>query len=105
MDMAIIFMIVACGAPFLFLRLRRFWLAGIQTLLLIGMWEYFLLSFDPQTVPVAFSALWFAFYGGLVLAEIAYVLFAVKLAEKIRDELKEGSKDPSHQSDDPLSDH
>ncbi|HEU5141341.1 MAG TPA: hypothetical protein VFT51_15310 [Bacillales bacterium] len=105
MDMAIIFMIIACGAPFLFLRLRRFWLAGIQSLLLIGMWGYFILSINPETVPVAFSILWFAFYGGLVLSEIAYVLFAVKLAEKIRDELKDGHKEHSNQSDDPLSDH
>ncbi|HEX6922737.1 MAG TPA: hypothetical protein VF149_02845 [Bacillales bacterium] len=100
MDMAIIFMVIACGAPFLFLRLRRFWLAGIQTLLLIGMWGYFILSLNPDTVPVAFSVLWFAFYAGLVLAEISYVLFFVNLAQKIRNELKDGRK-----SKDPLSDH
>lgn len=100
MDLVIIFMIIACGAPFLFLRLRRFWLAGIQTLLLIGMWAYFILSLNPDTVPVAFSVLWFAFYAGLVLSEIAYVLFAVNLARRKRNEPKE-----EHKSKDPLSDH
>ena len=89
MDMAIIFMIVATIAPFLYIHMRKYILAAVQGILLIGMWIYFAQSLNPNTVPANFSIQWFAFYLCLVISEIAYVMFAVYLAKKIQLELRE----------------
>lgn len=100
MDMAIIFMVVASIAPFLTIHIRKFWLAGIQVLLLIGMWTYFIQSFNSPSGWGGFSVLWLSFYASLVVSEIAYVMFAVYLAKKIQAELKSRQ---SEDGDDPVT--
>ncbi|HET7658483.1 MAG TPA: hypothetical protein VFK37_09340 [Bacillales bacterium] len=94
MDMAIIFMIVASIAPFLYLHMKKYVFAGVQIILLIGMWIYFVQAINPATVPANFSILWFAFYFCLVISEIAYIMFAIYLAKKIQQELREKAKNP-----------
>ncbi|HET7578713.1 MAG TPA: hypothetical protein VFK33_05465 [Bacillales bacterium] len=101
MDMAIIFMIVATIAPFLTLHMRKYWFAGVQVILLIGMWIYFIQSF--HALPANFSVLWFAFYLSLVVSEVSYVMFAVYLAKKIQRELVE-ARENREDSKNPISD-
>lgn len=101
MDMAIIFMIVASVAPFLSIHIRKYWFAGIQILLLIGMWIYFIESLGSTAVPGNFSILWFSFYASLVVSEIAYVMFAIYVVKKIQEEIK--SIKAKSESDDPMT--
>lgn len=101
MDMAIIFMIVATIAPFLYIHMKKYTLAVVQGILLIGMWIYFAQSLNPDTVPANFSIQWFAFYLCLVVSEIAYVMFAVYLAKKIQQELR----DKAEQDKKTITDH
>ena len=101
MDMAIIFMIVATIAPFLYIHMKKYIWAVVQGILLIGMWIYFAQSLNPATTPANFSIQWFAFYLCLVISEIAYVMFAIYLAKKIQLELREKA---TEKDDQPVSD-
>lgn len=93
MDMAIIFMVVASLAPIIFFWIKKYWLGGLQILLLIGMWAYFIVGLNPDNIPVPFSVLWFSFYGGLIVSAIAYVMLAIRLVEEIQQEYGSDSDD------------
>ncbi|HET7628170.1 MAG TPA: hypothetical protein VFK44_07255 [Bacillales bacterium] len=99
MDMAIIFMLVASAAPFVFIHLKKYVFAAAQVLLLIGMWMYFFAGLNPETLPAPFSVLWFSFYGSLVLSEIGYVMFVIYLGKTIGAEYRQEHPD----SNDPIS--
>lgn len=81
MGIAVMFMLLATLTPFLFIHLRRKVLAVVQTVLLVGMWVYFIGAMF-QTAPAAFSITWSMFYLSLILAEVAWVMFIIHMVKQ-----------------------
>ncbi|MFD2637908.1 hypothetical protein [Piscibacillus salipiscarius] len=78
MGIALMFMILASVAPYLFYLLNKKWLAGVQTVLVLGMWVYaintHLIGIDPGML----SLTWMSFYLSFILAEVAWVMFIIR---------------------------
>lgn len=80
MGIILMFMLLASITPFLFLQLKKTVLALVQTILLVGMWLYFFEAVF-QTAPAAFSISWLMFYASLFAAEVAWVMFIIRLVK------------------------
>ncbi|MFB4167214.1 hypothetical protein [Virgibacillus sp. JSM 102003] len=77
MGIIVMFMLLATITPFLFIRLNKIIPAILQGILVIGMWFYYIEA-AFNVAPGAFSFLWIVFYGSLLLAEVAWVMFIIK---------------------------
>ncbi|GAB4074231.1 hypothetical protein GCM10028778_17340 [Barrientosiimonas marina] len=78
--MDVSFMLLASVTPFMFLYLKKYLLVGVQSMLLIGMWFYVIEAMF-FAAPSAFSITWLTFYGSLILAEVAWVQFIIRIVE------------------------
>ncbi|MFG6117504.1 hypothetical protein ACGTN9_20320 [Halobacillus sp. MO56] len=78
MGIILMFMLLASVTPFLFLQLKKTIFALVQTILLVGMWLYFI-EVVFQTAPAAFSIPWMMFYASLFVAEVGWVMFIIRL--------------------------
>ncbi|WP_079528871.1 MULTISPECIES: hypothetical protein [Halobacillus] len=90
MGIVLMFLLIATVAPFVFIHLKRTKLAITQTILLVGMWVYF---FETMFIsaPSAFSITWSMFYLSLIVAEVAWVMFIIHVAnthEKPREAVR-----------------
>lgn len=81
MGIAVMFLLLATLTPFLFIHLKKKVLAVVQSVLLVGMWLYFL-EIMFQTAPAAFSLTWSAFYLSLIIAEVAWVMFIIHMVKQ-----------------------
>jgi predicted membrane channel-forming protein YqfA (hemolysin III family) len=91
MSVAVIFLIVASIAPFVFFHLKKTVLGVLQIVLLIGMWLYFFEVVRGGS-PSVFSVLWLTFYGSLVISEIALVMLAIHVGNSRKTPRKTRSK-------------
>lgn len=80
MGIIVMFMLLATLTPFLFLHSKRKILAVVQTVMLVGMWLYYIQA-QFFTAPEAFSVTWAMFYISLVLAEVAWVMFIIAMVK------------------------
>ncbi|MFC2946850.1 hypothetical protein [Virgibacillus sediminis] len=76
MGITVMFMILGTVTPFIFLHVRRILLAVIQSILLVGMWFYFIRVMFIQA-PAFFSITWIMFYASLLLSAVGWVLFII----------------------------
>ncbi|MFG6146987.1 hypothetical protein [Halobacillus sp. B23F22_1] len=76
MDVVMIFLMLSTITPFLFIKLKKMPLAIAQSVLLVGMWMYYFQAVF-STAPAAFSPLWIIFYAGLLLSQIAWIMFII----------------------------
>ncbi|GGJ88525.1 hypothetical protein GCM10007063_08820 [Lentibacillus kapialis] len=86
MGIILMFMLLSTVTPFIFLQLHKKIFAGVQSVLILGMWLYFI-QVMFVAVPTVFSITWLMFYASLILAEVAWVMFiidAVKTADQYR---------------------
>ncbi|WP_010529757.1 hypothetical protein [Lentibacillus jeotgali] len=86
MGITLMFMLLSTVTPFIFFRLEKKIFAGVQSVLILGMWVYFI-QVMFVAVPAIFSITWLMFYGSLILAEVAWIMLiidAVKIADKYR---------------------
>lgn len=77
MGIIVMFMLLATITPFLFIHLNKKTPAVLQAILVIGMWFYYIEA-AFNVAPGLLSFLWIAFYGSLLLAEVAWVMFIVQ---------------------------
>lgn len=80
MGIIVMFMVLATLTPFLFIRLNKKIPAALQAILVIGMWFYYLEA-AFNVAPGSFSMLWIMFYGSLLLAEVAWVMFLIQVVK------------------------
>lgn len=78
MGVALMFMILASVAPYLFYQLNKKWLAGVQTILVVGMWLYAINTHLLGINPGMFSITWSSFYLSFLLAEVAWIMFIIR---------------------------
>lgn len=81
MGIALMFMLLATITPYLFIRLKKRIFAIVQSVMLVGMWLYFL-EVMFQSAPAAFSITWSMFYLSLILAEVAWVMFIIHMVKR-----------------------
>lgn len=74
MGIIVMLMALATLTPFLLVQLNKKILAGIQAVMLVGMWFYFFGTMF-HTVE-AFSILGVMFYASMILAAVAWIMFA-----------------------------
>ncbi|AIF42476.1 hypothetical protein [Virgibacillus sp. SK37] len=81
MGVTAMFLLLATITPFLLIQLKRPVFAVVQSVLLVGMWLY---SFQIMffTAPGAFSISWMMFYGSLIGAHVAWIMFIIALVEE-----------------------
>ncbi|SFB22104.1 hypothetical protein SAMN04488072_11062 [Lentibacillus halodurans] len=87
MGVTLMFMLLATVTPFIFVQLKKKTLALIQSILLAGMWIYFI-QVMFIAVPAAFSITWIMLYASLIVAEVAWVMFIIKIvntSEKFKE--------------------
>ncbi|WP_404452191.1 hypothetical protein LG329_17835 [Virgibacillus necropolis] len=87
MGIIVIFMLLATLTPFLFIQSNKKTLAVVQTVLLVGMWLYYIEA-QFQTAPAAFSVTWFMFYLSLILSEVAWIMFIINMFTKTETKTK-----------------
>ncbi|GGB57113.1 hypothetical protein F3157_13735 [Virgibacillus dakarensis] len=80
MGIIVMFMLLATLTPFLFIHLHRKILAVVQTVMLVGMWLYYIEA-QFHTAPIAFSIMWIMFYVSMILAEVAWVMFIIRIVK------------------------
>lgn len=78
MGIIFMFLLLATLTPLLFIDLKKKTFAIIHGVLLAGMWIYFVQTIW-YTTPAAFSITWNMFYLSLIVAEIGWVMFSMKL--------------------------
>ncbi|ASK63839.1 hypothetical protein CFK37_17575 [Virgibacillus phasianinus] len=76
MGIIVMFMLLATLTPFLFLHSKKKVMAIVQSVLLVGMWLYYIQA-QFFIAPGTFSVTWIMFYASLVLAEVAWVMFII----------------------------
>ncbi|TFB21820.1 hypothetical protein E3U55_08335 [Filobacillus milosensis] len=81
MGVVMMFMILSSVTPYLFYRLNKKTLAGIQFVSLFGMWMYYINISFLGTDPGMFSLSWSAFYLSLILAWVAWIMFIIHLVK------------------------
>ncbi|SFE02299.1 hypothetical protein SAMN05216238_107101 [Lentibacillus persicus] len=79
MAITLMFMVLGTVTPFIFLYLKKKSLAAVQTILLIGMWLYFIQVMFMSVVPGAFSITWLMFYASLFLSAVGWVMFIINM--------------------------
>ncbi|WP_173918334.1 hypothetical protein [Halobacillus sp. Marseille-Q1614] len=80
MGITFMFMLLATITPFLFIQMNKLSLAIVQTIMLVGMWLYFLEA-TFNIAPGAFSYLWVFYYASLIVAEVAYIMFVIYMVK------------------------
>ncbi|ASN06125.1 hypothetical protein [Virgibacillus necropolis] len=80
MGIIVMFMLLATLTPFLFIQSNKKTLAVLQTVMLVGMWLYYIEA-QFQTAPAAFSITWSMFYLSLILAEVGWVMFIIRMVK------------------------
>lgn len=80
MGIIVMFMLLATLTPFLFIQSNKKKLAVVQTVMLVGMWLYYFEA-QFQVAPAAFSITWSMFYLSLILAEVAWVMFIIRMVK------------------------
>ncbi|WP_082232339.1 hypothetical protein [Halobacillus massiliensis] len=80
MGITFMFMLLATITPFLLIQMNKLTLAIVQSVLLVGMWLYFLEA-TFNIAPGAFSYLWVFFYLSLFAAEVAYIMYVIYLVK------------------------
>ncbi|MEW9677946.1 hypothetical protein ABRT01_17635 [Lentibacillus sp. L22] len=80
MGIIVMFMVLATLTPFLFIHLNKKILAVVQTVMIIGMWLYYFEALF-HTAPPAFSIMWIMFYLSMILAEVAWVMFIIRVVK------------------------
>ncbi|WP_245998071.1 hypothetical protein [Aquisalibacillus elongatus] len=70
-------MILASVAPYLFYQINKKWLAGVQAIVVIGMWIYGINISLLGIEPAIFSLTWTSFYLSFILAEVAWIMFII----------------------------
>ncbi|HLR63227.1 MAG TPA: hypothetical protein VK097_12415 [Lentibacillus sp.] len=86
MGITLMFMVLGTVTPFIFLYLKKKSLAIVQTVLLIGMWLYFI-QVMFIAVPAVFSITWMMFYASLIMSAVGWILFIIDMvntSEKYR---------------------
>ncbi|WP_240377514.1 hypothetical protein [Bacillus piscicola] len=78
MGVTLVFMLLATLTPFLFIQMKKRAFAVVHTVLLIGMWMYFIETMFNAAPPL-FSLLTVTFYLSLLAAEIGWVMFVIRL--------------------------
>ncbi|MEN1967173.1 hypothetical protein WMZ97_03745 [Lentibacillus sp. N15] len=78
MGIIVMFMVLATLTPFLFIHLKKKMLAVVQTVMIVGMWVYYYEALF-HTAPHAFSIMWIMFYLSMIIAEVAWVLFLIRI--------------------------
>ncbi|WP_077325634.1 hypothetical protein [Virgibacillus siamensis] len=80
MGIIVMFVALATLTPFLFIHLNKKIPAVLQAILVFGMWFYYLEA-AFFVAPGAFSITWFMFYGSLILAEVAWIMFIIQMVK------------------------
>ena len=78
MGIIVMFMVLATLTPFLFIHLNRKIFAVVQSVMLVGMWVYYFEALF-HTPPHLFSIMWIMFYASMIIAEIAWIQFIIRL--------------------------
>ncbi|ALX48850.1 hypothetical protein [Lentibacillus amyloliquefaciens] len=87
MGITLMFMVLGTATPFIFLYLKNKPLAIVQSILLAGMWLYFIQVMFLGVVPAVFSITWIMFYTSLIMSAVGWVMFIinmVNMSEKYR---------------------
>ncbi|SDH93123.1 hypothetical protein SAMN05192534_11571 [Alteribacillus persepolensis] len=93
MDVLLLFMVFATICPLFFAKRGMWTLSLLQGALMLGMWDYFLSHFTSMTLLNAPTSI-IAFYGSLLLADIALIMFLIRFFKEI-----DTKKLPSFRSD------
>ncbi|GAA0614171.1 hypothetical protein GCM10009001_34310 [Virgibacillus siamensis] len=80
MGIILMFVVLATLTPFLFIHLNKKIPAALQAILVIGMWFYYLEA-AFFVAPGAFSLTWSMFYASLILAEVAWIMFIIRMVK------------------------
>lgn len=88
MGITLMLMILGTVTPFIFLYLKKKPLAILQSVLLVGMWFYFI-QVMFMTVPGAFSLTWLMFYASLLVSAAGWVLFIIAMVNSSETYQKE----------------
>ncbi|MFC4559409.1 hypothetical protein ACFO3D_14520 [Virgibacillus kekensis] len=83
MGITVMFIILSTVTPFIFLFLKKRFLAVLQSVLLIGMWLYFVQIMFIE-VTALFSMTWIMFYASLLLSVVGWVLLIIDLVKRQR---------------------
>ncbi|QKY68390.1 hypothetical protein [Lentibacillus sp. CBA3610] len=79
MGVTLMFMVLGTATPFIFLYLNKKTLAIVQSILLAGMWVYFIQVMFLAVVPAVFSITWIMFYTSMMLSAVGWVMFIIDM--------------------------